>query len=632
MYIDHVVNSIIVNQTKFIFNFVNKLNMKFIRAFMYLFQFRLKIYHRFDKFNLIFDALNRLFNIVDKNNIVDNLNIEFFHSDIIDFELNHFYVFNQSLIAMSDVFNQKFKAEYISDKTWFNIFKLLKNLINRIKLKQFFASMTKQNQNFRNFESSNEIIDVDEIVVRRSIKFAVSSAIIVLKQFFISIEFFVSTIEFIIVVVSTSSINESLSQNVTFKIKKIVTDIDFQLHDELIYHVKKNIFRLCIFNNCKQNVFKLIHDDCFHAEHHRVYVRLINVVYVHKLSKKFTIYIRHCSICQLNQIKRHLFYDELTSLSTSSIFFHTLIMNWIITLSNSKNEYDCILNVICKFNRKFQFIHDKTIYFVVKWIILFIDRLQFIDWNISLIIIFDRDSKFLFEFWTIFFERLNTNLFFNSTYHSQIDKQSKRTNQIFEIIFRYFITKHSELNWIEILSALHLIFNNAFNVFIDKFSNNIVYEFKIRKFIHVVVINFVAINFVAVDFVAADFVISKKNIDSKIKQQLTKIEQTCFRYRIETANVIFSTSMLNSKLYITRVMYFFYSNRMKKYIFVYITNIFYQINSIESCLINDAIFFDSKTRRSLDLSIDIVFSLKNTFSHINNAIKILFKRKFVSAI
>ena len=105
VYINHVVNSIIVNQTKFIFNSINKLNMKFVRVSMYLFQFRFKIYHRFDKFNLIFDALNRLFNIVDKNNIVDNLNIEFFYSDIIDFELNHFYVFNQSLIAMNDVFN-----------------------------------------------------------------------------------------------------------------------------------------------------------------------------------------------------------------------------------------------------------------------------------------------------------------------------------------------------------------------------------------------------------------------------------------------------------------------------------------------------------------------------------------------
>ena len=299
-----------------------------------------------------------------------------------------------------------------------------------------------------------------------------------------------------------------------------------------------------VFRNCEQNVFKLIHDDCFHAEYYRVYVRLINVVYVHKLFKKVTIYIRHCSACQLNQIKRHRFYDELTSFFIFSIFFHTLIINWVVTLSNNKNEYDCILNVICKFNRKFQFIHDKTIYFVVKWVILFIDKLQFIDWNILLIIIFDRDFKFLFEFWTIFFERLNTNLFFNSTYHSQIDEQSKRTNQIFEIILRYFITKHSELDWVEILSTLQLVFNNAFNVSIDKFSNDIVYEFKIRKVIHVVVISFVVINFVTIDFVAVDFaatafVISKKNIDSKTKQQLTKIEQTRFRYRIEIANVIF---------------------------------------------------------------------------------------------
>ena len=304
-------------------------------------------------------------------------------------------------------------------------------------------------------------------------------------------------------------------------------------------------------------MFKLIHDDCFHAEHHRVYARLINVVYVHKLFRKFTIYIRHCSVCQLNQIKRHRFYDELTSFSIFSIFFHTLIMNWVITFSNNKNEYDCILNVICKFNRKFQFIHDKTIYFVVKWVILLIDKLQFIDWNISLIIIFDRDFKFLFEFWTALFECLNTNLFFSSTYHSQIDEQSKRTNQIFEIALRYFITKYSELNWVDVLSTLQLIFNNAFNVSIDRFFNDIVYEFKIREIIHVVVINFVAVNFVTVDFVAVDFaatafVISKKNIDSKIKQQLTKIEQTRFRYRIEVANVIFYVSVKFKIMYNAR--------------------------------------------------------------------------------
>ena len=565
VYIDHVVNSIIANQTKFIFNSINKLNMKFVRVSMYLFQFRFKIYHRFDKFNLIFDALSRLFNTVDKNNIVDNLNIKSFHSDIIDFELNHFYAFNQSLITMNDVFNQKLKAEYISDKIWFNILKLLKNLINRIELKQSFASMTKHNQNFRNFESSNEIIDVDEIVVRRSIESVASSTIIVLKQSFISIEFFVSTIEFIIVVVSTSTINESLSQNVILKIKKIATDIDFQLHDELIYHVKKDIFRLCILSNCEQNVFKLTHDDCFHAEHHRVYARLINVVYVHKLFRKFTIYIRHCSVCQLNQIKRHRFYDELTSFFISSIFFHTLIMNWEVIFSINKNDFDCIFNVTCKFSRKLQSIQDKIIYFVVTWANLLIDRLQLIDWDISLIIISNRDFKFLSKFWTILFERLSINLFFSSIYHSQTNDQSERINQIFEIAFRYFIIEHSELNWVEILSALQLIFNNALNAFIERIFNEIVYEFKMREILHVVVISVVVVDFVAIDFAAAAFAISKKNIDSKTKQQLTKIEQTRFRYRIEAADVIFYVNAKFKIMYDARHVFLLLKSSEKTY-------------------------------------------------------------------
>ena len=330
---------------------------------------------------------------------------------------------------------------------------------------------------------------------------------------------------------------------------------------------KKNIFRLCIFSNCEQNVFKLTHDDCFHTEHHRAYVRLINVVYVHKLFKKFTIYIRHCSVCQLNQIKRHRFNDELTSLFISSIFFHTLIMNWVIVFSNNKNEYDCILNVICKFNRKFQFIHDKTTYFVVKWIILFIDRLQFIDWNISLIIIFDRDSKFLFEFWTVFFERLNTNLFFNFAYHSQIDEQSKRTNQIFEIILRYFITKHSDLNWVDVLSKSY---TSSLSTSSQSISSQSIppQSISLQQFSS----------------------LRKKILIRKLNNNWRKSNRRVFVIA-QKSQMSFFTSMLNSKSCMTRVMYFCYSSRMKKHIFVYITSIFYQTNSIESCSINDAIFF-----------------------------------------
>ena len=43
------------------------------------------------------------------------------------------------------------------------------------------------------------------------------------------------------------------------------------------------------------------------------------------------------------------------------------------------------------------------------------------------------------------FSRLNVKLFYSTTYYSQIDDQSKRTNETIEIIFRFLIItlKHS---------------------------------------------------------------------------------------------------------------------------------------------------------------------------------------------
>ena len=128
----------------------------------------------------------------------------------------------------------------------------------------------------------------------------------------------------------------------------------------------------------------------------------------------------------------------------------------------------------------------------------------------------------MFDFWKTLFRKLNIILLFNATYYFQFDEQSKRTNQIFEIAFRYFITKNSNLDWIKILSIFQLIFNNFSNAFIDKSSNEIVYKFKIREIIHkIIIVSFSTI----------------MNINAKIKKQFVDIEATRFRYRIEIANV-----------------------------------------------------------------------------------------------
>ncbi len=74
-------------------------------------------------------------------------------------------------------------------------------------------------------------------------------------------------------------------------------DIDFCLINDLIYYVKNNKTRLCIFRNIKSTMIRATHNDCFHASYYRVYVKLSDTIYIYKLSRKLIIYIRHCSQC-----------------------------------------------------------------------------------------------------------------------------------------------------------------------------------------------------------------------------------------------------------------------------------------------------------------------------------------------
>ncbi len=107
VYIDYDANFVIVNQTKFTFSNVNKLNLKLIRVSMYLFQFRLKNFHRSRKFNIVSNALNQLLTIRQ------NLNDE----KIDSFDINNHLkekknVIQKILIQMFLKFRRKLNTEY----------------------------------------------------------------------------------------------------------------------------------------------------------------------------------------------------------------------------------------------------------------------------------------------------------------------------------------------------------------------------------------------------------------------------------------------------------------------------------------------------------------------------------------
>ena len=231
----------------------------------------------------------------------------------------------------------------------------------------------------------------------------------------------------------------------------------------------------------KQEIFKIAHDLSNHDDFHRIYDRIVNSMYFKQLTKRLRNYIKYCSECQLNQIKRHSFYESLQFIVTSIISFHTLAIDFILRLSSmNSDDMNCIMTMTDKFTKRCMILFDKIIYNAKDWINVLITILMTRDWDISREIINDRDRKFMSLFWSIIFKRIKVTLLISTVYHSQIDEQFERINQTIEITLRFWLFDSKNTNWLTILLYLTIFHNNVINVTIDFAFNELIYDFKIN--------------------------------------------------------------------------------------------------------------------------------------------------------
>ncbi len=99
-------------------------------------------------------------------------------------------------------------------------------------------------------------------------------------------------------------------------------------------------------------MFKIAYDDINYSEYAQIHERLIDLLYFYDLSKNLYKYIQHYSQCQLSQMSHYKSYDVLQSIITSSYSFHTLTIDFILTLSLLKlNKYNTIMSVTDKFSK-----------------------------------------------------------------------------------------------------------------------------------------------------------------------------------------------------------------------------------------------------------------------------------------
>ena len=124
--------------------------------------------------------------------------------------------------------------------------------------------------------------------------------------------------------------------------------LSYKSEKNLLYQIINNKNHLCISWKLVHKILKLTHIFIHHS-FDRFLQNLVRL-FIYKEIKFFKQFIDHCSQCKLNHSKWHQSYDFLQSILFSSISFHMITLNFIVSLS--KEIYDVILTIIDKFIKR----------------------------------------------------------------------------------------------------------------------------------------------------------------------------------------------------------------------------------------------------------------------------------------
>jgi transposase InsO family protein len=102
-------------------------------------------------------------------------------------------------------------------------------------------------------------------------------------------------------------------------------------------------------------------------------------------------------------------------------------MDFIVGLPRTQSGYNSIWVIMDRLTKVAHFIPVKTTYSRPQLTELYMLRIVCLD-GVPKKIVSDRGTQFTSKFWERLHEILNTQLRFSSTYHPQIDGQTKRVN------------------------------------------------------------------------------------------------------------------------------------------------------------------------------------------------------------
>ena len=162
--------------------------------------------------------------------------------------------------------------------------------------------------------------------------------------------------------------------------------------------------------------------------------KIINLLkrklYWSHLRQNIKAYVKKCDLCQHSKTSQHCFYDELQILSISKRLWEEIFLDFITKLLLScykKMMYDSILIVVCWYTKMILYISTQFIWTAKNLVDILMNQILLIFEDV-VSIVSNWDILFISEYWSVIYYLLRIKRKLSTTFHSQINEQTKRQN------------------------------------------------------------------------------------------------------------------------------------------------------------------------------------------------------------
>ena len=137
---------------------------------------------------------------------------------------------------------------------------------------------------------------------------------------------------------------------------------------KLLYHVNRTIgnLRLCILLAVAPDVLQIANKEG-HPGFSHCYEIVTRFWYIQGLTRLLREFIRHCPQCLQFQTRRHCPYGSLQPIESPQVPFFTLTLDVMLALPLTKQGFNTIMSVICKFSKRVTLIEGANTWSAEHW-------------------------------------------------------------------------------------------------------------------------------------------------------------------------------------------------------------------------------------------------------------------------